>query len=103
MSINALPPGKGMPFLHRHERNEEIYFIVGGRAQFLVDGKCFDVEEGAALRILPAAARAWRNNSNEPLYFLVLQYRADGSIEGGTKDGRRADGEPAWPAPAQNT
>src|ERR671937_603994 len=53
MSLNVVPPGKGVPFLHRHRRNEEIYVVVGGRGQFLVDGRCLDVEEGTALRISP--------------------------------------------------
>jgi hypothetical protein len=37
-------------------------------------------------RLGPAAARAWRNNSDAPLYFLCIQYRADSMIQGGTLD-----------------
>src|SRR5437588_408946 len=96
MSLNVLPPGKGMPFLHRHRENDEVYVIVGGRGQFDVDGECIDVAEGSVLRISPPAARAWRNNSDAPLYFLCLQYRADGVIQGGTLDGQRVEGKPAW-------
>jgi oxalate decarboxylase/phosphoglucose isomerase-like protein (cupin superfamily) len=36
MSLNVVPPGKGMPFLHRHQQNDEVSFVVGGRGQFLV-------------------------------------------------------------------
>src|SRR5271166_524648 len=72
------------------------YVIVGGRGQFLVDGECIDVKEGSVLRISPPAARAWRNNSDAPLYFLCLQYRADSIIQGGTLDGLRVEGEPSW-------
>jgi uncharacterized cupin superfamily protein len=96
MSLNVVPPGKGTPFLHRHEQNDEVYVVVGGRGQFLVDGTCLDVAEGSVLRISPPAARAWRNNSDAPLYFLCLQYRADGVIEGGTLDGRKVESKPAW-------
>ena len=97
MSLNVVPPGLGMPFLHKHRENDEVYVVVGGRGQFLVDGECIDVAEGSALRLGPAAARAWRNNSEGPLYFLCLQYRADGVIEGGTLDGQKVEGKPAWP------
>src|SRR3979409_374682 len=69
MSLNVVPPGKGIPFLHRHQENDEIYVVVGGRGQFLVDGECIDVEDGSVLRISPAAPRAWRNDSDTPLYF----------------------------------
>ena len=97
MSLNVVPPGKGIPFLHRHRQNDEVYVVVGGRGQFLVDGECIDVAEGSVLRISPAAARAWRNNSDGPLYFLCLQFRADSVTEGGTRDGRKVEGTPAWP------
>ena len=97
MSLNVVPPGKGIPFLHRHQNNDEVYVVVGGRGQFLVDGECLDVAEGSVLRISPAAARAWRNNSDGPLYFLCLQFRADSVTEGGTRDGRKVEGTPAWP------
>src|SRR5262245_32559568 len=101
MSLNMVPPGKGIPFLHRHrhrhQENDEMYVVVGGRGQFLVDGECIVVQEGSVLRLAPAAARAWRNNSDAPLYFLCLQYQADGVIEGGTADGQKVEGKPAWP------
>src|SRR5437764_12497745 len=64
MSLNVVPPGKGIPFLHRHRQNDEVYVVVGGRGQFLVDGESIDVQEGSVLRLGPQAARAWRNNSD---------------------------------------
>jgi mannose-6-phosphate isomerase-like protein (cupin superfamily) len=97
MSLNVVPPGKGIPFLHKHRHNDEVYVVVGGRGQFLVDGECIEVQEGSVLRLHPAAARAWRNNSETPLYFLCLQYRADSQIEGGAADGQKVEGKPAWP------
>ena len=96
MSLNVVPPGKGIPFLHRHRENDEVYVVVGGRGQFLVDGECIDVQEGSVLRLSPAAARAWRSHTDEPLYFLCL-HRADSVIEGGTADGQKVEGTPAWP------
>jgi mannose-6-phosphate isomerase-like protein (cupin superfamily) len=96
MSLNVVPPGKAIPFLHRHEHNDEVYVVVGGRGQFLVDGESIDVEEGSVLRISPPAARAWRNHSEAPLYFLCIQHRADSVIQGGTLDGRKVEGTPVW-------
>jgi mannose-6-phosphate isomerase-like protein (cupin superfamily) len=96
MSLNVVPPGKGIPFLHRHRENDEVYVIVGGRGQFLVDGECIEVTEGSVLRMSPAAARAWRNNLDAPLYFLCIQYRADSVIQGGTFDGQKVEGTPTW-------
>jgi mannose-6-phosphate isomerase-like protein (cupin superfamily) len=96
MSLNVVPAGMGMPFLHRHQENDEVYVVLGGRGQFLVNDQRFDVAEGSVLRLDPAAARAWRNNSDSPLYFLCLQYRADSVIRGGTLDGQKVEGKPVW-------
>ena len=96
MSLNVVPPGGGIPFLHKHKANDEVYFVVGGRGQFLVDGQTIDVREGSVVRISPAGARAWRNNSDLPLYFLCIQYRADSTIEGRTRDGQGVEGKPQW-------
>ena len=96
ISLNVVPPGKGMPFLHRHQQNDEVYVVVGGRGQFLVDGACIDVAEGSVLCMRPPAARGWRNHSDAPLYFLCIQYRADSIIDGGTRDGLRVEGKPVW-------
>jgi mannose-6-phosphate isomerase-like protein (cupin superfamily) len=98
MSLNVVPPGKGIPFLHRHLDNDEVYIVVGGRGQFLVDGECIDLAEGSVLRLAPVAARAWRNNSDAPLYFLCIQHRADSVIQGGTLDGQKVEGKPVWPS-----
>jgi mannose-6-phosphate isomerase-like protein (cupin superfamily) len=97
MSLNVIPPGKGIPFLHKHRDNDEIYVVIGGRGQFLVDDEVVDMEEGSVLRIRPSAARAWRNNGDAPLHFLCIQYRADSEIKGGTADGVRVEGTPNWP------
>jgi mannose-6-phosphate isomerase-like protein (cupin superfamily) len=96
MSLTVVPPGKGIPFLHRHQHNDEVYVVVGGQGQFLVDGECIDVREGSVLRINPPAARAWRNTSEAPLYFHCIQYRADSEVQGGTLDGRLVEGKPTW-------
>lgn len=97
ISLNVVPPGKGIPFLHRHQQNDEVYVVIGGRGQFLVDGECIDVAEGSVLRMSPPAARGWRNNSEAPLYFLCIQYGADSVIRGGTQDGVRVEALPVWP------
>ena len=96
MSLNVVPPGKGIPFLHKHQENDEVYIIVGGRGQFLVDEECIAVEEGSTL----TSARQ-RHEPGETIriapYFLCIQYRADSVILGGTLDGQGVGGKPTWP------
>lgn len=39
VSINQLPAGTGVPFVHAHRNNEEIYGIIAGRAKPLSIGR----------------------------------------------------------------
>lgn len=97
VSFNKLSPGGGMPFLHRHSQNEELYIFLGGQGQFMVDDQVFDVEEGSVVRVSPNGARAWRNTSEVPLTSIVIQ-AVDGSMAQGTiEDGVRLEQALAWP------
>jgi mannose-6-phosphate isomerase-like protein (cupin superfamily) len=98
VSVNKLPPGKGMPFVHKHKTHEELYLFIKGKGQFQVDGELIEVTEGTALRIAPDAARTWRNNSSEDLYYVVIQAKVD-SMAGGPKgDGMIVEQSVPWPA-----
>lgn len=96
LSLNALPPGAGMPFLHRHRRHEELYLFLAGRGQFQVDGVCFDVAEGTAVRVRPDGRRAFRNTGSEPLVFVVVQAPAANEAVGTVLDGERVDDPVVW-------
>ena len=84
-SVNAMLPGEGIPFLHKHKRNEELFVVLRGRGQFMVDGAVHELTEGDALRVAPDGARAIRNPYGEPLVFLVVQAQ-EGSLGGWTAD-----------------
>ncbi len=96
-SLGIMPPGAGLPFLHRHREHEELYIFVGGKGQFQVDGKTFDVREGSVVRVAPEGARSWRNNSTEPLTYICIQ-AAKGSVKGDmTSDGMAVKEPLVWP------
>jgi len=96
VSLGALPPGRGTPFLHAHKQNEELYIFIKGRGEMLVDGQVVEVREGSVIRVAPEGARAWRNTSQEDLHYIVVQARA-GTLENGTiSDGREVAGAPDW-------
>lgn len=97
MSVNVFPPGWAMPFTHAHKENDELYYFVGGQGQMLIDGEVIDVREGTIIRMSPAAVRAWRNISDQNLYFIVIQTRADSAVGGTITDGRLVDREVNWP------
>lgn len=97
VSFNKLPPGAGMPFLHRHRKNEELYIFLGGKGQFMADDQVFDIEEGSVIRVAPNGARAWRNTSDEPLTCIVIQAVAGSMAQGTIEDGERLEQPLAWP------
>ena len=97
VSLNRLPAGKGMPFLHVHQKNEELYIFTGGRGQFQVDGEIIPIEPGTVIRVSPDGARAWKNSSTEDLYFVCIQARA-GTMAGSTiEDGLPITKPFTWP------
>ena len=39
ISINNLPAGASVPFVHSHKSNEEIYGILAGKGKVVIDGE----------------------------------------------------------------
>ena len=39
ISVNNLPAGACVPFVHYHKQNEEIYAILSGSGRFEIDGE----------------------------------------------------------------
>lgn len=96
VSINNLPAGVSVPFVHAHKRNEEVYIVLQGKGQFYIDGEEFAVAEGDVLRLDPAAARCVRADAQSPLRYLCIQTNA-GSLTGFTEtDGVPVDAKPSW-------
>lgn len=44
--INKLPAGGGMPFVHSHKNNEEIYGIISGKSKVMIDGEEVELNAG---------------------------------------------------------
>lgn len=97
ISYGIMPPHMSMPFLHKHQQNEEVYLFFGGSGQFQVDGQMMEVRDGTAIRVAPAGVRAFRNTSDQPLFYIVIQAK-EGSLEQWTRtDGVGVPGEVEWP------
>lgn len=98
ISINCIPAGGKVPFLHKHKSHEEVYLFLKGQGQFLIDGEIIPIKEGTAIKVSPEGVRSWRNNSSEDLYYLVIQATAGSLTSSGTDDGIKIEGKPIWPA-----
>ena len=60
ISINNLPAGAGVPFVHTHKKNEEIYIILSGKGSAVLDGEKVDFAAGDVIRVAPAVKRQRR-------------------------------------------
>ena len=96
ISINELPPGVSVPFVHSHKRNEEVYIILRGKGQFYADGEEFDVEEGSVLRVDPAGARCLRADDQTPIRFICIQTEANSLVQCTLDDGVMLEAKPTW-------
>lgn len=72
-SFQVMPPKTGMPFFHKHRRNEELYIVLKGTGEFDVDGDVIPVKEGTVVRITPDGSRSWKNTGSEAMIMLCIQ------------------------------
>lgn len=97
VSMNKLAAGQSLSFNHQHTAHEELYIFLRGNGQFLIDGTVIEVQEGSVIRVAPEGVRTWRNQSQEDLYYIVIQSMA-GSMQATTiEDGVMCDEKPNWP------
>lgn len=76
ISINTLPKGEGVPFVHQHKENEEIYGILEGCGKVVIDGETVEVKKGDWLRIDPIAKRQFFATTDD-LTYICIQVKKD--------------------------
>jgi mannose-6-phosphate isomerase-like protein (cupin superfamily) len=57
---------------HRHTVQEEVYFLISGRAQGRFNGEVVDLEPWTAVRVPPETARAFRAAGDEDAVFVTI-------------------------------
>lgn len=83
VSINNLPAGASVPFVHAHKNNEEIYGIVSGRGKAVLDGETVELAPRDWLRIAPEVKRQFFAAQDEGISYICIQVKAN-SLEGYT-------------------
>lgn len=83
VSINSLPAGASVPFVHSHKQNEEIYGILEGKGKAELDGESVQLVAGDWLRVSPDVKRRLFAADNSPLKYICIQVKAN-SLEGYT-------------------
>ena len=85
VSVNNLPAGASVPFIHYHKKNEEIYFVTTGKGKAVIDGETVELSAGDWLRISPAARRQFFAAANEGISYICIQVR-ENTLEEYTAD-----------------
>ena len=85
ISVNRLPAGAGVPFVHSHKNNEEIYGILEGRGKVVIDGEEIALNAGDWLKIAPAAKRQFSAAGDSGIVFVCIQVK-ENSLGGFTAD-----------------
>ena len=85
ISVNNLPAGACVPFVHAHKQNEEIYYILCGSGKAVIDGDTVELKAGDFVRIAPAAKRQFFAAADEGIGYLCIQVR-ENSLDAYTAD-----------------
>lgn len=85
VSINQLPAGAGVPFVHSHKQNEEIYGILSGKGSVVLDGETVQLTAGDWLKVAPAAKRQFSAAADSGMTFVCIQVK-EHSLAGFTAD-----------------
>lgn len=85
VSINALPAGSNVPFVHSHKQNEEVYGIIEGAGKAVIDGETIELKTGDWLRISPEAKRQLFAAADSAIKYICIQVKAN-SLEEYTAD-----------------
>lgn len=96
LSINNLPAGVAVPFVHAHKANEELYVILSGAGVFFLDGEEIAVKEGDLVKVEPSVSRCMKAADDSAISFICVQAKAD-TLEAFTEgDGYPVEATPSW-------
>ncbi len=85
ISINTLPAGASIPFVHSHKNNEEIYGIIAGKGKAVIDGEEVELSAGDWLKIAPIAKRQFFAADDSEITYICIQVK-ENSLGGFTAD-----------------
>jgi quercetin dioxygenase-like cupin family protein len=70
MFLNVTDPGSGPP-PHWHEKEDEWFHVLEGRAEFLSDGVWTEVPAGSSVFVPRGAVHSFRNVGDTPLKQMI--------------------------------
>ena len=77
ISLNELPAGANVPFVHSHKENEEIYGILSGNGKAIIDGEEISLSTGDWLKITPVAKRQFFVSNISGITYICIQVKGN--------------------------
>lgn len=87
VSFNQLSAGSGVPFVHAHKKNEEIYIILDGKGSVKIDNETLELVKGDCLRIAPSAKRQFFAAKESSITYICIQVKENSLEEFTMTDG----------------
>lgn len=88
LGYQRIPPNYRFPYGHVHERQEEIYLVLGGSGRMKLDEEIVDLEQWDAVRVSPGTWRGYEAGP-EGLEILVIGTPNLGENPRGDVEGER--------------
>ncbi|MFY4724980.1 cupin domain-containing protein [Campylobacter jejuni] len=73
VSFNKLQANTCVPFIHHHKQNEELFIILEGQGELVLDGEKILVNKGDVIRVKPEVKRQFFAKS--VLNFICVQVK----------------------------
>ena len=86
LSYQRVPPGYRFPFGHTHQRQEEVYVVVGGSGRMKLDDEIVALRQWDAVRVPPGT---WRGYEAGPEGLELLVIAAPSVAQREDVDGQR--------------
>lgn len=65
-----LPAGEGYTFTHTHVAQEEVYIVIEGQGEILINNRSILLEKGDVVRVDPASRRALKAADDTALFAI---------------------------------
>ncbi len=96
ISLNDLPAGAVLPFVHHHVENEEIYIVLEGQGEVFVDDAAYAIKAGDVFKIDPAGQRCIKAAADSAIKYICVQVKAGSLKQFTMTDAGLDDVAPKW-------
>jgi mannose-6-phosphate isomerase-like protein (cupin superfamily) len=78
-TFRRMPPDSGGrgSYGHRHEKQDEVYYVISGTLTFKCGDDEFPVESGTAVGVPAHVVRSVHNDTNEDVELVIVSVKAD--------------------------